>query len=60
MSNKSSEKHDSAKDDIELMIDDFESSDLISFIALSDVPMKDMFPDLCQQDTNDDTITISS
>ena len=59
MSNKSSGKHDSAKDDIELMIDDFESSDEISFIALSDVPMKDMFPDLCQ-DANDDTITISS
>ena len=41
------------------MIDDFESSDEITFVALSDVPMKDMFPDL-DKDTNDDTITISS
>ena len=59
ISNKSSGKHDSVKDDIEQMIDDFESSDEKTFVALSDVPMKDMFPDL-DKDTNDDTITISS
>ena len=41
------------------MIDDFESSDKISFVALSDVPMKEIFPDL-GEDTKDDTVTISS
>ncbi len=59
LSNKTSEKYDSAKDDIELMIDDFESSDGISFVALSNVPMKEFFPDLAE-DTKDDTVTISS
>jgi hypothetical protein len=59
LSNKTSGKHDSAKDDIELMIDDFESSDEISFVSLSNVPMKEFFPDLAE-DTKDDTVTISS
>jgi hypothetical protein len=59
LSNKTSGKHDSAKDDIELMIYDFESSDEISFVALSNVPMKESFPDL-GEDTKDDTVTISS
>jgi hypothetical protein len=59
LGNKTFGEHDSAKDDIEIMINDFESSDEISFIALSNVPIKEFFPDL-GEDTKDDTVTISS
>ncbi len=49
----------STRDDIDHMMDNMAKSDKISFVSLSDVPIKDYF-DVTTPDCNVDTITIST
>jgi hypothetical protein len=49
----------SPKDDIEQMMDNMVKSDEISFVSISDVPIKDYFDDN-NTDCDVDTITIST
>ncbi len=49
----------SLRDDIDQMMDNMAKSDKISFVSLSDVPIKDYF-DVNNTDCNADTMTIST
>ncbi len=49
----------SARDDIDQMMDNMEKSDKISFVSLSDVPIKDYFDEF-STDYDVDTLTMST
>ncbi len=49
----------SPRDDIDQMMDNTAKSDKISFVSLSDVPIKDYFDEL-STDYNVDTLTMST
>ena len=49
----------SPRDDLDQMMDNMEKSDKISFVSLSDVPIKDYF-DVNNTDCNVDTMTLST
>ncbi len=49
-----------ANDDIDQMMDNMAKSDEISFVSLSDVPIKDYFDEIRSTDYDVDTLTIST
>ncbi len=49
----------SARDDIDQMMDNMAKSYEISFVSLSDIPIKDYFDEIRSTDYDVDTLTIS-